>query len=266
MHIASLTPELLAAALAYLRRSPYRNALLLSNVSQLREHCDVVLALQDNTIVGIASTYRDLPVANFTFAAERDATVTALLHALVKRNPPLRGAPAMALLPTDRFRQASRVAAVTGYEIEYQLGVEPETLRVPAGPPARRLTRADLPAVTALAAAAGLTVWHEGALDLGPAFGCFAGDQLVAMAATHFATPDVIEIGHVATHPDFRGRGYAKAATTALTQSAFGLAPRVFLMVLEHNLPARAVYRALGFYPIETFYAAHFRLGLRDED
>ncbi len=66
---------------------------------------------------------------------------------------------------------------------------------------------------------------------LGPAFGCFADGRLVAMAATHFATPEVVEIGHVATHPDYRRRGYATACTAALTRAAFGLASRVFLMV-----------------------------------
>ena len=36
----------------------------------------------------------------------------------------------------------------------------------------------------ALAAAAGLSVWHNSSLAFGPAFGCFIGERLVAMAAT----------------------------------------------------------------------------------
>jgi predicted GNAT family acetyltransferase len=82
----------------------------------------------------------------------------------------------------------------------------------------------------------------------------------VAMAATHFATPDVVEIGHIATHPDYRRRGYASACTAALAQTAFKLSPRVFLMVLEQNQPALAAYKRLGFRSIERFYLMRFQL------
>lgn len=260
MQILPLSPELVAPTLAYLRRLPYRNALLLSNVSQLRGRCDVVIAYQDGAVIGLASTYYDLPVPNFNVAAVNDLAAAAALAALVERNPNLGSAPSMTLLPTERFQQACRISKCIDYEIEYQMGVEPETLRSPDGPTVQRLGSADLSAMNALAKLAGLAVWHERALELGPAFGCFVGGQLVAMAATHFATPEVIEIGHIATDPDFRRMGYGKAVTAALTQAAFGLAPRVFLMVLEHNAPARATYRALGFYPIEPFYLASFQL------
>lgn len=260
MQITPLDEHMLPTALAYLRRSPYRNALLISNLSQLRNRCDVLVVEHEGRVLGVASTYHDLPTPNFIFATERTVPVEPLLQTLVERNPRLRSAPAMALLPEERFRQVGMFARLVQHEIEYQMAVEPETLRMPDTSAVRRLSRAELPAAQELAHAAGLTVWHDGALDLGPAFGCFENERLVAMAATHFVTPEVIEIGHIATHPDFRGRGYAKACTAALTQAAFSLAPRVFLMVLEDNTPARAVYRSLGFYPIERFYLAHFEL------
>jgi predicted GNAT family acetyltransferase len=105
-----------------------------------------------------------------------------------------------------------------------------------------------------------LSVWHHSALALGPAFGCFVDGKLVAMAATHFATPEVVEIGHIATHPNYRRQGYASACTAAIAQAAFKLAPRVFLMVLEHNVSALAVYRRLGFRTMERMYLTSFRL------
>ncbi len=95
---------------------------------------------------------------------------------------------------------------------------------------------------------------------LGPAFGCFADGKLVAMAATHFATPEVVEIGHVATHPDYRRQGDASACTAAITQAAFKLAPRVFLMVLEHNVSALTAYKRLGFRMMERMYLTSFAL------
>jgi len=63
---------------------------------------------------------------------------------------------------------------------------------------------------------------------LGPAFGCFADGKLVAMAATHFATPEVVEIGHVATHPDYRRQGYA-SALTAYKRLGFRMMERMYL-------------------------------------
>ena len=250
-------------ALGYLRRAPYRNALLLSNLSQLRDRCDVLLAERGKQLICLASTYHDLPVPNLIFAADSHAAAATLVEALVERNPALGGAPVMALLPEDRFRQMCRFATLVAHNIEYQMVVEPETLRIPAHPQAQRLTADDLPALNQLASEAGLEVWHAGALALGPAFGCFAEGQLVAMAATHFATPDVIEIGHVATHPAFRRRGYAQACTAALAQAALALAPRIFLMVLDDNAPALAAYRAIGFTTNERFYLAQFAVGGR---
>jgi ribosomal protein S18 acetylase RimI-like enzyme len=260
LRVSALGPQNQAAALAYLRLWPYRNALPLSNVTQLRPRCTVAVAEDAGRVVGVASHYRDLPIANMTFATDEGATLGPLLRALAEVAPVLRSGPFYALLPAERRDMLARYARLVDSEPEYQLAVEPETLRPCDTYPVRRLGPADAAALAELAAAAGLSVWHPSALALGPAFGCEVDGRLVAMAATHFATPDIVEIGHIATHPQERGRGYARACTTALVRAAFALAPRVFLMVLESNAPARAAYRALGFHPVETFHLARFIL------
>ena len=150
------------------------NGLPLTNATQLRARCDVLVAEEHGRVRGVASTYHDLPIPNLTFVV-----------------------------------RSSDIA---------------------------------------------------GALTLGPAFGCFVDHRLVAMAATHFTTPEVIEIGHVATHPEHRRQGFASACTAALTRAAFKLAPRVFLMVLEHNTAALATYRRLGFRVMERMYLTRFAL------
>jgi ribosomal protein S18 acetylase RimI-like enzyme len=259
MQILPLTSESQPAALAYLRVTPYRNALPLSNISQLRERCDALVAEQDGAVVGVASTYHDLPIPNLTFAAKSTDVVGALLPALADRNPRLREQPSWALLPQDRRDQLARFARIIEEPVEYQMAIEPETLSEHDRWPTRRLTEGDLPEMGELARAAGLSVWHGNALALGPAFGCFVDGALVAMAATHFATPDIVEIGHIATHPDHRRRGYASACTAALARAAFKLSPRVFLMVLEHNTPALEAYKKLGFRAIERFHLTHFQ-------
>ena len=261
MDISPLSPSNQPAALAYLRSSPYRNALPLSNASQLRPACDVLVAERGGRVQGVISTYHDLPIPNLAFAANASATVGALIAALADRNAGLRAEPAWALLPADRRQLLAQHAELISTEIEYQMVVEPEQLRAPGTHAARRLQAVDTPAMTELAYAAGLSVWHPSALTLGPAFGCVADGRLVAMAATHFATPEVVEIGHVATHPEYRRQGYASACTAALAQVGFTLAPRVFLMVLEHNQAALAAYKQLGFRTMERMYLTSFRLG-----
>jgi predicted GNAT family acetyltransferase len=140
------------------------------------------------------------------------------------------------------------------------MAIEPEILGADGRLPTRRLRDDDLPAIGELARDAGLTVWHESMLALGPAFGYFDDGRLVAMAATHFVSADVIEIGHIATHPNYRRRGYASACTAALARAALALAPRVFLMVMADNAPALATYKQLGFRTIERFYLTRFLL------
>jgi ribosomal protein S18 acetylase RimI-like enzyme len=260
MQITPLEAENHESALAYLRRSPYRNALPLSNATQLRARCDVLVAEDHGQVRGVASTYHDLPIPNLTFAVRSSHVAGALIAKLADRTARLRAEPAWALLPAERHAQLRDHAHILDSEIEFQMVVEPNTLRAHDADQARRLTADDLPQMDALASAAGLSVWHNSALTLGPAFGCFADNRLVAMAATHFATPEVIEIGHVATHPDYRRRGFASACTAALTQAAFKLAPRVFLMVLEHNKPALAAYKRLGFQVMERMYLTQFTL------
>ena len=260
MPIAPLSSENHAAALAYLRTSPYRNALPLSNITQLRTHCDALVAEQHGAVVGVASTYHDLPIPNLTFAAASAEIAGALLHELADRNPRLWEEQTYALLPLDRRDQLARFAHILEAPVEYQMALEPETLSTVDRWPTRRLTHSDAAEMDELARAAGLTVWHRSALELGPAFGCFADGQLVAMAATHFATAEVVEVGHIATHPDHRRRGYASACAAALARVAFVLAPRVFLMVMADNAPALAAYKQLGFRTIERFYLTRFLL------
>ncbi|HEU5087632.1 MAG TPA: GNAT family N-acetyltransferase [Roseiflexaceae bacterium] len=260
MRIATLDDTNRAEAVAFLRRSPYRNALPLSNATQLHARCDVYIALQEQRVVGVVSSYRDLPFLNLTFATSRDDALAPLVDALASQNPQMRCKPLTTLVPRERRDALARIATIEDARVEYQMVVEPESLRSINGHEPRRLNAADLPQLNELASRAALTTWHPSMLELGPAFGCFVGTQLVAMAATHFATPDVVEIGHIATDPAYRRRGYASACICALTQAAFRLSPRVFLMVLAENTPALEAYRRLGFFPIEPFYLTTFSL------
>lgn len=249
-----------AALVVYLRRWPYRNAIPLSNVTQLRQRCDVVVAHSRGAVVGMASHYRDLPFPGLVFVADLDMALPPLLGALAERVPALRGAALGTVIPEQRVRQLAGATLVESLATEYQMVVEPETLRRYPSPAVRRLGADDLPAMGALAAAGELMAWRPEVLEHGPAFGAFVDDELAAMATTHFATHDVVEIGNIVTHPAYRRRGLARACTSALAEACFRLAPRVYLMVMAENSAAFEAYRGLGFWPSERFAFATFRL------
>jgi ribosomal protein S18 acetylase RimI-like enzyme len=260
LKISTLDESRQGAAVAYLRRWPYRNAIPLSNVTQLRQRCEVVIAESGDTVVGVASHYKDLPFPGLAFAVEFAEALGPLLSALAERSPELRGVSLGTVIPEQRARQLAGATAIESLEVEYQMVVEPETLRRKASSLVRRLRAEDLPAMARLAAVGELMAWRDEVLGHGPAYGAFADGELVAMATTHFATPDVIEIGNIVTHPGHRRRGLAQACASALVEACFGLAPRVYLMVMAENTSAIEAYRGLGFWPSERFVFARFRL------
>ena len=81
--VVPLTDEIQPAVLDYLRGAVYRNALLIANASQVRSRCDVIAALDGPAVVGVASTYSDLPLTNLTFAADSEDIASRLLETLV---------------------------------------------------------------------------------------------------------------------------------------------------------------------------------------
>jgi ribosomal protein S18 acetylase RimI-like enzyme len=80
-------------------------------------------------------------------------------------------------------------------------------------------------------------------------YGVRIAGRLVAAAGTHVISPEarMAAVGNVMTHIDFRGRGFAKATTSAVTQELLRSCDDVVLNVRSDNPPALAAYRALGY-------------------
>ena len=80
-------------------------------------------------------------------------------------------------------------------------------------------------------------------------YGMRVGGQLVAAAGTHVisATARLGVVGNVLTLEPFRGRGYARAVTGAVTAELLRSCDRVVLNVRADNPPALNVYRHLGY-------------------
>ncbi|HUP83203.1 MAG TPA: GNAT family N-acetyltransferase [Candidatus Limnocylindria bacterium] len=80
-------------------------------------------------------------------------------------------------------------------------------------------------------------------------YGVRIAGRLVAAAGTHVISPEgrIAAVGNVMTHTDFRGRGFAKQTTSAVTQELLRTCDDVVLNVRADNPPALAAYRALGY-------------------
>ena len=78
-------------------------------------------------------------------------------------------------------------------------------------------------------------------------YGVIVDNVLVSIAARYITLPWIHAIGGVFTRKEYRGRGYAKAVTSALTGEA--VSSRVFagLHVEVDNKPAIKVYESLGY-------------------
>ena len=109
------------------------------------------------------------------------------------------------------------------------------------------LSGTDVPDMLALT-----TLTHPGPFrpetyTLGTYLGIRIDGRLAAMGGQRMHVPGYREISAICTHPDFQGRGYARAIVARLVAETVdrGLIP--FLHVEESNQRAQRLYRSFGF-------------------
>ncbi|MET1159561.1 MAG: GNAT family N-acetyltransferase [Thermoprotei archaeon] len=78
-------------------------------------------------------------------------------------------------------------------------------------------------------------------------YGVFRDSKLVAVAGRYIALPEVWVIGDVFTHPEYRGLGYGKIVTSAITRDAITSGAYAYLHVNKENTIAVKVYEKLGY-------------------
>jgi ribosomal protein S18 acetylase RimI-like enzyme len=139
----------------------------------------------------------------------------------------------------------------------YRVDPGPQMLRMsvnrqmfePVHGPVQRLTPADIIDLNRLYGL-GFSGWLPAeSIATGVYYGVRVGGRLVAAAGTHVISPRarLAAVGNVMTHADFRGRGFAKLTTSAVTQELLRTCDDAVLNVRSDNPPAIAAYRALGY-------------------
>jgi len=84
-------------------------------------------------------------------------------------------------------------------------------------------------------------------LDLGRFWGVREGGRLVAMAGERMKQPGYTELSGVCTHPDHRGRGYARRLSLHVAARIIEAGDRPYLHAYASNAAAVALYEAIGF-------------------
>lgn len=82
---------------------------------------------------------------------------------------------------------------------------------------------------------------------MGRFIGVRVDGRLAAMAGERMRMPGYTEISAVCTHPDFRGRGLARALSSAVAARIEARGERPFLHAWADNHAAIALYETLGF-------------------
>ena len=179
-------------------------------------------------------------------------------------------AAAQGLSPKD-LRLPEQAVALFGALAErvigpaYQGHVERTWFRPEVRPGARRLTPDDGEALQRLASACQGEEWEHSGIELDlsrtphPVFGCFTGGRLAA-AAQYRAEDGAGMIG-VVTHPEYRGRGWGRAAVSLATQHGLRAGHLMCYQTLQANVPSVALASALGYRQ----YAWHIAIRLKPQ-
>ena len=78
-------------------------------------------------------------------------------------------------------------------------------------------------------------------------FGIFIDNRLAAMTGQRMHPKPYLEVSAVCTHPDFRGKGYAKALMLHVMKMILDNSFIPFLHVLSNNTNAIELYKTIGF-------------------
>lgn len=186
----------------------------------------------------LAKRYRSDVAPFAAFSAETPASITALI-ALIQTGEILYlvGSQPL-LLPELKVEDHGTIAQMV-WQDEVTFGEASQKIEL--------LAEADAPDMLALTALAFPGYFRARTHELGAYFGIREDGVLVAMAGERMFLPGYQEVSAVCTHPDFRGRGYARQLVQRVVQGIRQRGAIPFLHVGHENESAKRVYERMGF-------------------
>jgi len=199
------------------------------------------IATQGGETIAVVLEYGGLTPQPLFVMGDGDS-IAAILRDVIR--------PRLVYLATDE-------ALLPSVERVYKVDAGPQMLRMyvdresfqPLHGPVVRLSPVDIVDLNRLYGL-GFAGWLPAeAIGNGVYYGIRVAGRLVAAAGTHVISPEgrLAAVGNVLTHAEFRGRGYAKMTTSAVTAELLRFCDEAVLNVRADNPPAIAAYRALGY-------------------
>lgn len=111
------------------------------------------------------------------------------------------------------------------------------------------LTASDVPAMIELVTMTRPGPFSPRTIEMGHYIGVFDGDRLIAMTGERLRLEGFGEVSAVCTHPDYQGRGIAKALVSVIGSEVVARGEVPFLQAYTSNAAAIATYTRLGFVP-----------------
>lgn len=109
------------------------------------------------------------------------------------------------------------------------------------------LTDDDAPEMLALAGLTRPGPFSSRTHQLGDFVGIKRDGALIAMAGERMKPDGFTEVSGVCVHPDHRGHRYAAGLMSVVAERIVARGETPFLHVYDHNVPAIAIYEALGY-------------------
>jgi ribosomal protein S18 acetylase RimI-like enzyme len=234
---------------AFLRQSTFLNLYGLGDLDdRLWPHTTWYVLQDGQGVRALALMYSGLSLPVLLALGDRELPA---LQDLVCRIRPLLPARFYAHLSGDLSGVLAADYIVKSYGLHYKMALmNRDWLAGSEGGGAVALSTADLDElVTFYKVSYPETAFEPSMLDVGPFYGVRAGGQLMSVAGVHIYSPGyrVAALGNVATHPDHRGKGYAKMAVRCLCGDMLHHVEHVGLNVKANNASALRCYGALGF-------------------
>lgn len=264
LHKLLNNPQDMDLALEFALQNPLENALIISNLTQLKTDCSIVVLNTENDEYSVGSYYRDLPFNNIALMARTKEEVKELIAQLAERYPELAEAPVYGLydekivkLIEGNFRVANKTKEL---KMVLPTGQVPDILYDRSSYRLEKLTVQDIIQISHLYSLVPAMAWTPKALAFGPYYGLYYGEHLVSIAGVHFTTEWAAEIGNIVTHFKHRRQNLGYVCTKAVIENLRERCSNVFLCVIADNYPAVSLYEKMGFIIAEELYLTQFYL------
>jgi predicted GNAT family acetyltransferase len=243
------------ACIRWLARHPIEHLMLLGDLyPPLIGVSEIFVAIDDGEIVGVGNLFRGFSTPSVILSESAPIVQRALLATIHQQIE----ADWLTICPPASFAVFCQFERPAHVHTEQQMLLQGKILPHLTAP-ARLFQPHERDLLDQFYKRNQRFAWTPLMFEMGPYYGVWRDEQVVAAAGIHFVTPYIAQVGNVFTHPDFRGKGFATATTAAVAYHLQQMEiPIISLFVTTDNLPAIRIYEKLGFAKEREIVFAHF--------